>query len=170
MTDSTHVTYGASAFVHNPTYQISRAQPAHHFLRASEVVHQPRPGGRGSPPLRAICIFRVAAFDVGAQPTHHFLRASEVVHQPRPGGRGSPPLRRIGSVSACNPCRPSLCAAYTQKGPVLGPVLFMRRNARGHFRPVFTLCLPVSLRRRGQGCRGVRRQSGRRAGTSRLWA
>ena len=29
-----------------------RAQPAHHFVRASEAVLHPRPGGRGSPPLR----------------------------------------------------------------------------------------------------------------------
>ena len=35
---------------------------------------------------------------------------------------------------------------------------------------VFTLCLPVSRRRPGRGCRGGRRQSGRRAGTSRRWA
>ena len=35
---------------------------------------------------------------------------------------------------------------------------------------VFTLCLQVSRRRPGRGCRGGRRQSGRRAGTSRRWA
>ena len=28
------------------------AQPAHHFIRASDVILHPRPGGRGSPPLR----------------------------------------------------------------------------------------------------------------------
>ena len=38
--------------VHNPTYEIPRAQPAHHFMRAPDVVLHPRPGGRGSPPLR----------------------------------------------------------------------------------------------------------------------
>ena len=169
MTDSTHVTYGASAFVHNPTYQISRAQPAHHFLRASEVVHQPRPGGRGSPPLRAICIFRVAAFDVGAQPAHHFLRAYRGCpsSQPREGVEALP----YGVVVKCKQ-QTRIVRRHAQR---------TRKKGRSEDRSflcaempagisVFTLCLPVSRRRPGRGCRGGRRQSGRRAGTSRLWA
>ena len=34
MADRTHVTHGAPATVHNSTYAIPRAQPAHHFIRA----------------------------------------------------------------------------------------------------------------------------------------
>ena len=62
-------------FIHHPAYAIPRAQPAHHLGRASGVVRHPAPGGRGSPPLRAVCIFRVAAFDIGAPPAHHFILA-----------------------------------------------------------------------------------------------
>ncbi len=54
MTNRTHVPHGAPASVHRPAYHIPRAQPAHHFTRESDVVRRPRPGGRGSPPLRGV--------------------------------------------------------------------------------------------------------------------
>ena len=117
--------------VRHPTNAISRAQPAHHFIRASEVICRPRPGGRGSPPLRrvgrfrratgvvrrpkagrrgrrplrAVCILHAVAYNVRAPPAYHFVRASEVVRRPRPGGRGSPPLQgiHISPTSAATP-------------------------------------------------------------------
>ena len=43
----------AVCILHVAAYNV-RAQPAHHFVRASEVIRQPRPGGRGRPPLRRV--------------------------------------------------------------------------------------------------------------------
>ena len=95
------------------------------LVRASEVVHHPRPGGRGSPPLRWggwVDWQRYYVAPTLHQPLSHgakrrdsspfrgaegWVRARRLAGQPTPGGRGGPPLRRA-------------------KGPVRGPVLFSK--------------------------------------------
>ena len=75
MANCARVTHGAYVSVHIPTYPIPRAQPAHHFVRATGVVRRPKAGRRGRRPLRAVCLLYVAAYNVRAQSAHHFLRA-----------------------------------------------------------------------------------------------
>ena len=79
VTACNRVSYGAHASVHCPTYAISRAPPAHHFVRRSpgvKLVLQPTAGRRGRRPLRAVCILRGAACNLGAPPAHHLVRAN----------------------------------------------------------------------------------------------
>ncbi len=76
MANCARVTHGAYVSVHIPTYPIPRAQPAHHFVRATGVVRRPKAGRRGRRPLRAVCLLYVAAYNLGAQPAHHFVRAN----------------------------------------------------------------------------------------------
>ena len=94
--------------------------------RRTHAVLQPTAGRRGRRPLRAVCILRVAAYNVRAQPAHHFIRASEVILQPRPGGRGSPPLRWVGGRRhrRTGDVRCAVRPSVTRKGPAVGPVLF----------------------------------------------
>ena len=73
------VSYGAPASVHRPAYAISRAPPAHHFVRRApgvKLVLQPTAGRWGRRPLRAVCILRGAACNLGAPPAHHLVRAN----------------------------------------------------------------------------------------------
>ena len=98
--------------------QIPRAQPAHHFIRASEVVRRPRPGGRGSPPLRWVAwVDRQRWF---APPT---------LHQPLSRGatrRDSSPSRGAeGWDEVCGVCASVYRDAntYVSLTPVRGGVL-----------------------------------------------
>ena len=83
------------------------------FYVRTHVFHHPTPGGRGSPPLRGICI-------------------SPTLHQPLSHAatrRDSSPFR--GAEGAARRRRPSTHAGRA-KGPVRRPVLFLKR-ARGRF-------------------------------------
>ena len=100
------------------------------FRRATDVIRRPTTGRRGRRPLRAVCIFRVAACNVGAQPAHHFLRAhlryplTDAGRAWKPAPTGYPPLTDVGF----NPSVTALCAATAPLSGEPGEVGALRRR------------------------------------------
>ena len=81
------------------------------FRRATDVVRRPKAGRRGRRPLRAVCILRVAAYNVVAQPAHHFVRAirggpsTEAGRAWKPSPTRRPPFTYVGRNPSVTPLR-----------------------------------------------------------------
>ena len=142
------VSTGAYGNVRFHTYSIPRAQPAHRFVWASDVVLHPRPGGRGSPPLR--CEVRWLMGDVitphppctNPSVTAQSAATAPLSGEPR-GGRRFAPLR------ICLPRCIYLRLAAARKGrrprrPVFAglPGLDRRRRWAWPTAPTFPTALP----------------------------
>ena len=74
------------------------------FRRRTGVVLRPKAGRRGRRPLRAVCIFHVAAYNIRAQPAHHYRRIASACFQNTPlmsmGPRGTFAQSKASTSSA----------------------------------------------------------------------